>query len=121
MVMEVVVERTEGVQRRKGGEDGGGGGAGVALSAGAHAVPSGAVDRPPRNLKSVHEDRNPSILGPVVPSFRALSGRLQFTVRRFNKDSFSPSRCSTKILCLSEQVDSFSLSKFNKDSLSLSR
>jgi len=30
-----------------------------------------------------------SLLGPVVPSFRALSGRLDFTVRRhkFNKDS----------------------------------
>ena len=30
-----------------------------------------------------------SLLGPVVPSFRALSGRLKFTVRRhkFNKDS----------------------------------
>jgi len=29
------------------------------------------------------------LLGPVVPSFRALSGRLKFTVRRhkFNKDS----------------------------------
>ena len=29
--------------------------------------------------------------GPVVPSFRALSGRLKFTVRRhkFNKDSLS--------------------------------
>jgi len=32
-----------------------------------------------------------SLLGPVDPSFRALSGRLKFTVRRhkFNKDSFS--------------------------------
>jgi len=30
-----------------------------------------------------------SLLGPVDPSFRALSGRLEFTVRRhkFNKDS----------------------------------
>ena len=32
-----------------------------------------------------------SLLGPVDPSFRALSGRLEFTVRRhkFNKDSLS--------------------------------
>ena len=32
-----------------------------------------------------------SLLGPVDPSFRALSGRLKFTVRRhkFNKDSCS--------------------------------
>ena len=31
------------------------------------------------------------LLGPVYPSFRALSGRLRFTVRRhkFNKDLFS--------------------------------
>jgi len=36
-------------------------------------------------------------LGPVVPSFRALSGPLKFTVRRhkFNKDSLSPrARCA---------------------------
>ena len=34
---------------------------------------------------------SPSLVGPVDPSFRALSGRLKFTVRRhkFNKDSFS--------------------------------
>jgi len=33
-----------------------------------------------------------SLLGPVVPSFRALSGRLKFTVRRhkFNTDSLPP-------------------------------
>ena len=33
-----------------------------------------------------------SPLGPVDPSFRALSGRLTFTVRRnkFNQDSLSP-------------------------------
>ena len=33
----------------------------------------------------------PSLLGPVVPSFRALSGRLKFTIRRhkFNKDLLS--------------------------------
>jgi len=32
-----------------------------------------------------------SLLGPVVPSLRALSGRFDFTVRRhkFNKDSLS--------------------------------
>ena len=31
-----------------------------------------------------------SLLGPAVPSFRALSGHLKFTVRRhtFNKDAF---------------------------------
>jgi len=35
-----------------------------------------------------------SLLGPVVPSVRALSGRLKFTVRRhqFNKDSLPSSR-----------------------------
>jgi len=35
-----------------------------------------------------------SPLGPVDPSFRALSGRLKFTVRRhkFNKDSLSLKR-----------------------------
>jgi len=38
------------------------------------------------------EDEPPLLLGPVVPSFRALSGRLKFTVRRhkFNQDSLSP-------------------------------
>ena len=35
-----------------------------------------------------------SLPGPVVPSFRALSGRLKFTARRhkFNQDSLSPLR-----------------------------
>jgi len=35
--------------------------------------------------------RSSSLLGAVVPSFRALSGRLKFTVQRhkFNKDSLS--------------------------------
>ena len=39
-------------------------------------------------LPSAHRVSS-SLLGPVVPSFRALSGRLNFTVRRhkFNKDS----------------------------------
>ena len=34
------------------------------------------------------------LAGPVVPSFRALSRRLKFTVRRhkFNKDSLSPAQ-----------------------------
>jgi len=37
----------------------------------------------------VVQHESSSLLGPVVPSFRALSGRLKFTVRRhkFNKDS----------------------------------
>ena len=45
-----------------------------------------------RRLEGVHRV-SLSLLGPVDPSFRALSGRLKFTVRRhkFNKDSFSPS------------------------------
>ena len=41
-----------------------------------------------------------SLLGPVAPSFRALSGRLTFTVRRhkFNKDSHSAEgRCSVAV------------------------
>ena len=43
-----------------------------------------------RRLEVVHRVSS-RLLGPVVPSFRALSGRLKFTVRRhkFNKDSLS--------------------------------
>ena len=43
-----------------------------------------------RRLYVVHRASS-SLLGPVVSSFRALSGRLKITVRRhtFNKDSFS--------------------------------
>ena len=41
-------------------------------------------------ISLISEGRAPSLLGTVDPSFRALSGRLQFTVRRhtFNRDSF---------------------------------
>ena len=50
--------------------------------------PSLQRDRPPCPCASS------SLLGPVVPSFRALSGRLKFTVRRhkFNKDCLSVQR-----------------------------
>jgi len=45
---------------------------------------------PERNFYQLLDHRvSSSLLDPVIPSFRALSGRLEFTVRRrkFNKDS----------------------------------
>ena len=44
-----------------------------------------------RQLSSNLDGQLSSLLGPVDPSFRALSGRLKFTVRRhkFNKDFLS--------------------------------
>ena len=48
-----------------------------------------------------------SLLGPVVPSFRTLSGRLQFAVRRhqFNKDSLpDQGRLIRKTISVSESV-----------------
>ena len=43
--------------------------------------------------------RSPMLDGPVDPSFRALSGRLKFTVRRhkFNKDSSFLTRASPQL------------------------
>ena len=53
-----------------------------------------------------------SLLGPADPSFRALSGRLEFTVRRqkFNKDSLfkPPGRCGANVAHVRE---------FDQDSL----
>ena len=50
-------------------------------------VSSISLDTP----KHTHSTPLDSLLGPVDPSFRALSGCLKFTVRRhkFNKDSLS--------------------------------
>ena len=77
---------------RDGADRGGWGGAGLLLP------PRGEAARVPpphptlsiRRLQVVHRVSS-SLLGPVVPSFRALSGRLKFTVRRhkFNKYSLS--------------------------------
>jgi len=60
-------------------------------------------------------------LGPVDPSFRALSGRLKFTVRRhkFNKDSFSTRSLDAAQLGL-EAMAELSLSHTLSLSLSLS-
>ena len=51
----------------------------------------GYADAKARSPKYILHRVSSSLLGPAVPSFRALSGRLKFTVRRhkFNKDYLS--------------------------------
>ena len=53
-----------------------------------------------------HRPVSSSLLGPVDSSFRALSGRLKFTVRRhnFNKDSLSWRRQGADEVCVSSEI-----------------
>jgi len=63
------------------------------LSRGTEIIGTGQRPRrdPNRHRYDVHHVSS-SFLGPVDPSFRALSGRLEFTVQRhqFNKESLNP-------------------------------
>jgi len=63
----------------------------VWLPHGAPARFSQAASQPARQSDSPPVSPSVSLLGPVDPSFRALSGRLKFTVRRpkFNVDYIS--------------------------------
>ena len=62
---------------------------------------------PPDRTRPFHRVSS-SLLGPVDPSFRALSGRLMFTVRRhkFNKDSVSLQAVMQKLYSEEEQAKS---------------
>jgi len=54
-----------------------------------------------------HETPTAWLLGPVDPSFRALSGRLKLTVRRhkFNTDSFSWQNASGGVNAVLRSID----------------